>query len=830
MKKFLFSIFISFFYLGGVKAQICPATPGTEKIVNGDFESGVTGFTNDFTNCIGACNPLPGDQFVVTTNPNNHNTGYFANMTDHTPGAGNRMLVFDFNNNSTNQAIYRTTVAVENGKTYFFSAWFANIAINNTTPCGTCPGGFYIPNSPILKFNIAGVDMGTVRVDSLTNNWNQYFTTYTATANTNITIEIINLRGGNASNDLALDDISFTDGCEKITNLATLGQASDLPDQVLNCNVAFPYALNPGLPGSYGHTWKSSGGAVLGTGTTYSVPPTPADGTKIFLCYEYIPGCPRTDSVVFRVQPIAVNLGSDVILCAPVNHTINSGISTPPATVQWFRNGTSIAGATGSSYTATQAGTYRVDVSRAGCGSASDEMVISNPVSSFSGSGTYCAAENTSSFSVVGASQVKWYTVASVGTALNPGNTNPSISPAYSATNTTTPGCASGLYAEDVSSYPGTLIPGTTTASTPCPANIVNYNGNSLLLVEVNQTMTLNSVSFVQQTGWGNTGTFTFSIFNNGPNAGPWCGGCTPPGNYDGPTGGAIYTASSGSLTIAAQTVQTIATNHTLAPGRYWFQLSASGGAYGIFDCNRTLAAGSNLWQTPLVDNTGNNVIRAISAIKDGNIQSSGSLFNMNFQVGSNNACSRLFICATENCPAPVEWLDFNVQKIGNNATLVWLTASEKNNSHFIVEKSYDGISFDAIAEVKGAANKSSVSSYSFEDKLNGSETLIYYRIKQVDLDGTSDYSVIRAVSNAVTLDIYPIPVKKGEDLSIKISAGGEGDIYLSIYDPLGKQVFSSPVNSDTFNLELPTTELPSGTYFVKLTGSENKVQKIVVE
>jgi hypothetical protein len=827
--KLLTTIMVIIFFGFKVTAQICPVTPGVEKIVNGDFELGNTGFTNSFAYCAGTCpSAMNPDQYFVTTNPNNQNNGYFKSMTDHTPGAGTNMLVFDFNNLSQNDPIYTTTVNVTAGKVYFFSAWFANIAINNTTACGSCPGGQYITNSPILKFKIAGVDQGIVHVDSITNNWNQYYTTWTAPSTTSITIDIVNLRGGTQSNDLALDDISFTDGCNKITNLNSLGQSSALIDTVKNCNISFPYVLDPALPGTYGYGWRNSAGTLLtapATNTTYTVPAAPADGTKYYLCYEYIAGCPRMDSVIFKVTPLTVELGAPKIMCAPVNIVLNSGVTSPPVTVQWYKNGSPIA--TTANYTATDIGTYAVDISRAGCGSASDNVVISSPTSTLSGSGTYCTATNTASFTVSGSASVKWY-IDNVSTSVL--STSLTYTPAQTATNTTTPGCTSGLYVEDASSFPGTLYP-----SAPC-GSTSNTGGRAELMIEVNQTVVLNSFDFWHNAGWGATGTFTFGIYNNNPTGGPWCGGCTPNGTYDG-VGSLIYTENTPSYTVGgSNTLRTLnlTTPQTLTPGKYWLTIVGNGTPIGIFNCTPAVGT-TQQWSSPVADNTGNNVIYARKALEGGNFQNSGGMMNIKFQAGVSNSCQRLFICATSNCVAPVELISFDVKKYSNGNSLVWKTASEQNSAYYIIQRSTDGVNFENIGKVAAAGNSNAVLSYNYIDSKAGSSSVVYYRLEQVDLNGDKHYSEIRSIRNdeiSQDINLYPTPVKRGQNVALDIIGQSDETITVEIFDNPGKVVSSGQfkITEGANTLELNTSSLASGLYHLRITGSSNRTTKFIVE
>jgi hypothetical protein len=834
MKKLL-SLILIFFTLWSfsVNAQMCPPKAGTDLIVNGDFEAGPTGFTNDFTPCPGGCpGDLPGDHYVIGTNPASYNSqGYFATMQDHTPGAGkNNMLIFDFNNNSTNSAVYRTTVTAKAGKTYFFSAWFANIALKNVTVCPTCPGGSYITNSPILKFVINGVDQGVVNIDSLSNNWNQFFASYSNNTAFDQTfeIEIINLRGGNSSNDLALDDISFTDGCDKIKNLSTLGQSSALPDTIYNCNVAFPYTLNPGLPPAYGYAWKKVSATTLSTSSTYSEDPTPAaapaDGTKLYLCYEYIAGCPRTDSVIFKNTPIKLELGSDKEMCAPINYKITSGISVPPADIKWYKDNVLIATATGSDYTATDIGTYKATVDRPGCGSATDALTISSPVSTISGTGTYCEDDDKAVFTTT-ATMAKWYTQPTGGTPLNPTNTDNTINLAYSATNTTTPGCKSGLYVEDVSSYPGAAM-----TAAPCsPGSFSASNNSGYVQVEINQEVELNSIDFYQRPDYGTTGNFTFNIYQNDPTGGPY----VSDGNKEGPatTLPVVYTKTVTGLTAAAQTLQTMPVSVTLEPGKYWFQLT-SNVSFALFGCNPAMTAGTGHWSSPITDNTGKGVMNVISAIHNGAYASAGALFNMKFQVGSNNTCSRLFICASEDCVAPVDFLTFDVKKVSNGNILLWKTASETNSSHFNLQRSIDGVNFEIVGRVPAAGNSSTILSYSYIDgKPSSNYETVYYRIQEVDLDGAVTYSNLKSVSDKSSefISVFPIPVKQGQNLTLEYFSEENSDLNIALFNNLGAFVLNKEfkVEKGYNTIEISTNDLTTGFYLLK---SDSFTTKVFVE
>ncbi len=803
--------------------QMCPIVAGSNLVTNGDFQGGCTSFTSEY-NFNGTCDGGsvgPGN-WTVTSNANARNS-FFTNPTGANPpgeplGTANQYLIIDADGTLGKDA-YRSTVNVLNGTTYFFSAWISNI------------NGTY-ENPPELKFSINGVQLGANLIASnTTHDWQQFYVTWTSATTGPVDIRLENLITTSNGNDLGIDAINFNTSCANIPNISTLGQSSVLPDTVYNCNIAFPLNLNPGLPGTYNLAWKKTAGSTLSSAATYNEPPTPADGTKLFLCYEYIPGCPRKDSVIFKTTPLAVELGPAMVMCAPVNIVLNSGVTNPPVTVQWLKNGTPVA--TTANYTATDIGNYTVNISRAGCGSASDVVSITNPVSTISGTGNYCAAGGTADFTVTGSSLIKWYTVPTGGVALNPGNTNPTITTTYAATNTTTPGCTSGLYAEDVSSYPGALMP-----AAPCAGS--NTSNAADIMINVTQTMSLTSVDFYHNTGWGATGTFTFTLYGNNPTGCPYCGSCTPTGNKDG-VGTSLYTENTPSYTVGgSNTVRTLnlTTPQTLTPGKYWLRIQANGTALGGFSGCDPARNISDTWTTPVNDNTGNSVMQGMKGMINGgsNVGGSGGLFNIKFQVGSSNACQRLFICAVDNCTAPVELIRFDVKKYSNGNSLVWETASEQNSSYFIVQRSIDGITFEDVRQVAAAGNSSTIISYSFLDQTYSKDaSVVYYRLKQVDMDGAAHYSDIRSVQNdsfIQDINLYPIPVKRGQNVTLNYRSSARENITVDIIDNPGKVVSSGQfgVQEGSNSIELNSSSLASGLYHLMIRGTEVRTTKFVVE
>ncbi len=176
----------------------------------------------------------------------------------------------------------------------------------------------------------------------------------------------------------------------------------------------------------------------------------------------------------------------------------------------------------------------------------------------------------------------------------------------------------------------------------------------------------------------------------------------------------------------------------------------------------------------------------------------------------------------------PVELLYFYGEQQNENVLLDWQTATEINNSHFDVEWSTDGLEFQKIGEVQGNGTTTDVHFYDFLHENPCRDVFIkrhYYRLRQVDLDGTYEYTntiqVTFEQSNSSTIKIFPNPAAhylniESEDLI------GETMQFFSINGQLIKEF-----QHQSLITNLPVTNLPSGTYFIKMG---EQVKKVIIK
>ncbi|WP_143011122.1 T9SS type A sorting domain-containing protein [Siphonobacter aquaeclarae] len=107
--------------------------------------------------------------------------------------------------------------------------------------------------------------------------------------------------------------------------------------------------------------------------------------------------------------------------------------------------------------------------------------------------------------------------------------------------------------------------------------------------------------------------------------------------------------------------------------------------------------------------------------------------------------------------PLPVSLVSFSGRAVGESVSLEWKTASEKNNSHFVVERAVDARTFESIGTVPGRGTSAVSQLYQYTDR-QPEAGVNYYRLRQVDADGTVDYLRVISVETAGAFDPYPNP------------------------------------------------------------------------
>ena len=195
----------------------------------------------------------------------------------------------------------------------------------------------------------------------------------------------------------------------------------------------------------------------------------------------------------------------------------------------------------------------------------------------------------------------------------------------------------------------------------------------------------------------------------------------------------------------------------------------------------------------------------------------SGSFSNFSdFTLGATNDNP---YTASQVNPLPVELTSFAAQRgagSGSAVTLRWTTASEHNSQQFVVERSLDGQAFAPVAEVAAAGTSLEPRNYAATDA-DAPSVALYYRLHQLDLDGSGSYSAVVAVTGSgAARAAYPNPTTG------LLTVPGLAGQSVEVLDALGRSVRRTMLDATE---ELNLSSLPAGLYLLRLPGQ--RVQRI---
>ena len=186
-----------------------------------------------------------------------------------------------------------------------------------------------------------------------------------------------------------------------------------------------------------------------------------------------------------------------------------------------------------------------------------------------------------------------------------------------------------------------------------------------------------------------------------------------------------------------------------------------------------------------------------------------GSVFTITFDVA--------------NSPAlPVRLTAFAAEAQGSAAVLLrWATATEENNREFVVQRSLNGREFTAIGTVAGRGSTTTPQAYTFTDReLPTRQALLYYRLRQVDTDGTATFSPVRTVNpktepGKIALHIMA-PDQPGLALRYQFTGPMLGSEQVEMYSIMGQRLGKSRLAADGTG-SIPVEGLAAGTYVLHL-------------
>ncbi|MDX2282808.1 MAG: PQQ-dependent sugar dehydrogenase [Bacteroidia bacterium] len=167
----------------------------------------------------------------------------------------------------------------------------------------------------------------------------------------------------------------------------------------------------------------------------------------------------------------------------------------------------------------------------------------------------------------------------------------------------------------------------------------------------------------------------------------------------------------------------------------------------------------------------------------------------------------------------PVELVSFNAVPRNGVVELEWVTASELNSDVFVVERSQNGTQFEEILRQDAAGNSTRTLRYTDTDRSPLAGTS-YYRLKEIDIDGTTFYSnVVEVTLGAAAFQVQPNPVRRDQTLRISLSTEYGEQIELSLTNLLGQTILTETHTASAAftQASLHIDQVPAGTYLLRV-------------
>lgn len=229
--------------------------------------------------------------------------------------------------------------------------------------------------------------------------------------------------------------------------------------------------------------------------------------------------------------------------------------------------------------------------------------------------------------------------------------------------------------------------------------------------------------------------------------------------------------------------------------------------------------AGGNGWVSAINVTAGQKYILFLD-----NWSASSAPYTLSWQLsgGASLACTVL----------PIELISFTGTYKTDYNLIEWITATEKDNDHFTIERSLDGVTWEELNTIAGAGNSSEMKFYKYADYTFAGNTINYYRLKQTDTHGTFEYSHIISIedleqSKIGVKEVYPNPAN--ETVNCELFTPKNAEVLLEVLDFTGKAVgittLQVPAGKNVLTTDM--SALRDGIYLLKVTSAKDNFESI---
>lgn len=172
--------------------------------------------------------------------------------------------------------------------------------------------------------------------------------------------------------------------------------------------------------------------------------------------------------------------------------------------------------------------------------------------------------------------------------------------------------------------------------------------------------------------------------------------------------------------------------------------------------------------------------------------------------------------------PLPVKFLGFSASLKNKDVLVQWSTTEEVNASIFELERSFDAANWTTIAYIAAAGTTSATTNYSFTDK-NINTGTVYYRVKQVDMDGRFTFTPVRSIKPGATQKAEVSIASMGQSkVLLQFPKEVSGTVVVRFTAPNGQLLAQQTLNRPFGQVVLNTTASLKGNYIISLTNGQD--------
>ncbi|MBD2769254.1 T9SS type A sorting domain-containing protein [Hymenobacter sp. BT664] len=531
--------------------------------------------------------------------------------------------------------------------------------------------------------------------------------------------------------------------------------------------------------GSSSYTWSANGVVIPNqTGSTLTVNPTV---TTTYTVSGTTSCGTSSQQITVPVKDVTISPSAPVI-CAGQTTRLTASYNGTSATYRWFVKGQTTVLSTSASVDVAPSSTttYQVVATTSDCSTITKEVTVTvgaPTVSITPGTATICAGSSTTLRAISNNPNATFSWSPATGLSATSGATvtaSPTVNTTYTVTATTPCGTVSASVPVTVATIATFAV--SPTASTTCSGSSTTFTASSNISDATYAWYATSNLGVILSTAptltVAPTTTTSYRVITT-----------TSCGN------------NSRDVTVTVNPLPTInvtPSSATIKRGGF-VSLTASG-------------ASTYTWSP----STGLNTTSGATVIASPTTTTTYSVVGTTSGTPACSNSAQVTITVTQ--PLPVQLLAFAARRTGSKALLTWTTASELNSAFFAVERSKNGVDFAPLAQVPAAGTSAQIIAYAFTD-LAPLKELAYYRLRQVDRDGTSTYSPLAALAAPPAADWL---LATDAPQQFLIQAPLDAASRLTVLDLLGRPLFSQALSPEQTHVTLPN--LPTGVYLFRLT------------